>query len=138
MPEFTSYDAGTPSWVDHASKDLEASNAFYGALFGWEAEDMPVGDGVYYSIQCKDGKEVAAISPQQQAQREARLKALGVRLYGAAVIAPGIIQFVLSVGCVSSIEQRSSVIRMRRQPTGQLRFRRFPICLGNQFFRLRQ
>ena len=26
MPEFTSYDAGTPSWVDHATKDLEASN----------------------------------------------------------------------------------------------------------------
>ena len=33
MPEFTSYDPGLPSWVDHATKDLEASNAFYGALF---------------------------------------------------------------------------------------------------------
>ena len=30
MPEFTSYDAGTPSWVDHATKDLEASNASTG------------------------------------------------------------------------------------------------------------
>ena len=36
MPEFTSYAAGTPSWVDHAAKDLEGSNAFYGSLFGWE------------------------------------------------------------------------------------------------------
>jgi uncharacterized protein len=43
MPDFTSYDAGTPSWVDHATKDLEASNAFYGALFGWEAEDQGEG-----------------------------------------------------------------------------------------------
>ena len=24
MPEFTSYAAGTPSWVDHATKDLDS------------------------------------------------------------------------------------------------------------------
>ena len=33
MPEFTSYPAGTPSWVDHAAKDLAASNSFYSNLF---------------------------------------------------------------------------------------------------------
>ena len=47
MPEFTSYDAGTPSWVDHASKDLEASNSFYGTLFGWEADDQGEAMGHY-------------------------------------------------------------------------------------------
>ena len=30
MPEFTTYAAGTPSWVDHGTKDLEAFNSFYG------------------------------------------------------------------------------------------------------------
>ena len=58
MPEFTSYDAGTPSWVDHATKDLEASNFFYGALFGWEADDQGEDMG-HYTLMRKGGKAVA-------------------------------------------------------------------------------
>ncbi len=58
MPEFTSYNAGTPSWVDHAAKDLEASNSFYGALFGWEAEDQGEDMG-HYNLMRKGGKTVA-------------------------------------------------------------------------------
>ena len=58
MPEFTSYDAGTPSWVDHSSRDLDASNAFYRALFGWEPEDQGEEMG-HYTILRKGGKTVA-------------------------------------------------------------------------------
>jgi len=58
MPEFTSYAAGTPSWVDHAAKDLERSNAFYGSLFGWEADDQGEEMG-HYTIMRKGGKSVA-------------------------------------------------------------------------------
>lgn len=58
MPEFTSYEAGTPSWVDHATKDLQASNSFYGALLGWEAEDQGEEMG-HYTIMRKGGKTVA-------------------------------------------------------------------------------
>jgi hypothetical protein len=58
MPEFTSYDAGTPSWVDHATKDLETFNAFYGALFGWEADDQGEEMG-HYTLMRKGGKTVA-------------------------------------------------------------------------------
>jgi predicted enzyme related to lactoylglutathione lyase len=58
MPEFTSYAAGTPSWVDHATKDIDASNAFYGALFGWEAEDQGEEMG-HYTLMSKGGKTVA-------------------------------------------------------------------------------
>jgi hypothetical protein len=58
MPEFTSYPAGTPSWVDHAAKDVAASNSFYTGLFGWEAEDQ--GDEMgNYTILRKGGKTVA-------------------------------------------------------------------------------
>jgi predicted enzyme related to lactoylglutathione lyase len=58
MPEFTSYPAGTPSWVDHAAKDVAASNSFYSGLFGWEAEDQ--GDEMgNYTILRKGGKTVA-------------------------------------------------------------------------------
>lgn len=58
MPEFTSYPAGTPSWVDHAAKDLAASNSFYEALFGWEAEDQGEEMG-HYTLLRKGGKTVA-------------------------------------------------------------------------------
>jgi predicted enzyme related to lactoylglutathione lyase len=58
MPEFTSYPAGTPSWVDHATKNLAASNSFYSGLFGWEAEDQGEEMG-HYTILTKDGKTVA-------------------------------------------------------------------------------
>lgn len=58
MPEFTSYPAGTPSWVDHAAKDLTASNSFYSRLFGWEAEDQGEEFG-HYTILRKGGKTVA-------------------------------------------------------------------------------
>jgi predicted enzyme related to lactoylglutathione lyase len=66
MGERTEYTPGTFCWTDLTTTDQEAAKAFYGGLFGWEAEDMPVGDGVYYSMQRVDGKDVAAISPQQQ------------------------------------------------------------------------
>ena len=58
MPEFDSYPAGTPSWVDHAAKDLEASNRFYCGLFGWEPEDMGEDMG-HYTLLRKGGKTVA-------------------------------------------------------------------------------
>src|SRR5579862_397141 len=58
MPEFTAYPAGTPSWVDHAAKDLAASNSFYSGLFGWEAEDQGEEMG-HYTILRKNGKTVA-------------------------------------------------------------------------------
>ena len=47
MPTRTSYQPGTPSWVDLASPDLAASAAFYSTLFGWEAQDQGPEAGHY-------------------------------------------------------------------------------------------
>ncbi len=71
MGERTQYTPGTFCWADLTTTDQAAAKTFYGGLFGWEAVDMPVGDGVHYSMQRVDGKDVAAISPQPQQQREA-------------------------------------------------------------------
>ena len=71
MGERTEYTPGTFSWVDLTTSDQEGAKAFYAGLFGWTADDRPVSDGVYYSMQQIDGKSVAAISPQPQQQREA-------------------------------------------------------------------
>jgi hypothetical protein len=71
MSERTQYPPGAFCWTDLTTTDQEAAKAFYGGLFGWEAEDMPVDDGVFYSMQRLRGKDVAAISPQPQQQRDA-------------------------------------------------------------------
>lgn len=71
MGERTKYPAGTFSWTDLTTTDQAAAKAFYGELFGWEATDMSVRDGVVYSMMSIGGKPVGAISPQPQQQREA-------------------------------------------------------------------
>src|SRR5260370_22496572 len=71
MGERSGYEAGSFCWVDLTTTDQAAAKVFYGDLFGWEAQDMPVGEGVFYSMQRVRGRDVAAISPQPQQQREA-------------------------------------------------------------------
>jgi predicted enzyme related to lactoylglutathione lyase len=71
MGERTQYSPGTFCWTDLTTTDQQAAKSFYGGLFGWEAEDMPVGDDASYSMMRLGGKDVAAISAQPQQQREA-------------------------------------------------------------------
>ena len=71
MGERTKYTPGTFSWADLTTPDQAAAKRFYGALFGWELTDNPVGDGVYYTMAQIGGQDVAAISAQPQQQRDA-------------------------------------------------------------------
>ena len=71
MGERTQYTPGTFSWTDLNTTDQEAAKTFYAALFGWDYEDNPVGEGFYYSMAKLDGHFVAAIALQPQQQREA-------------------------------------------------------------------
>jgi uncharacterized protein len=71
MAERTEYKPGAFSWVDLSTTDQDGAKRFYSGLFGWQADDRPVGDDVVYSMMQIDGKDVAAISPQPQQQREA-------------------------------------------------------------------
>jgi predicted enzyme related to lactoylglutathione lyase len=67
MPERTSYEPGTFSWVDIATSDLEAAKSFYTGIFGWEydTQDSPMGP---YVMALKNGQAVAGmgILPQEQ------------------------------------------------------------------------
>ena len=65
MVSFSSHQAGTPSWVDLMSPDVDASVAFYTSVFGWEAEDQFDDDGnrVYVMFRL-DGKAVAGLGGQ--------------------------------------------------------------------------
>jgi predicted enzyme related to lactoylglutathione lyase len=71
MGERSKYTPGTFCWADLTTPDQAGAKAFYSGLFGWEAQDTPVGDGVFYSRQLLDGKDVAAIAPQPEQQRAA-------------------------------------------------------------------
>lgn len=71
MGERTQYTPGTFSWADLSTTDQPAAKEFYTGLFGWEAEDMPVGEGAVYSMMRLGGRNVAAISPQPEQQRAA-------------------------------------------------------------------
>jgi predicted enzyme related to lactoylglutathione lyase len=67
MPARTEHAPGTPSWVDLQTSDPAAAKSFYGALFGWTYDDLPVGDDAegnpaFYSMAAKNGKSVAAIA----------------------------------------------------------------------------
>ncbi len=64
MPKFTSYPAGTPSWVDLVTPDTKAATAFYGSLFGWTTSDLGPDAGGYAFFQ-KEGANVAGIGPVQ-------------------------------------------------------------------------
>lgn len=67
MPRMTSYEPGTPCWVDLASPDLAVAKAFYGGLFGWQAHTSPDPQtGGYTMFTLGDGaerNEVAAVMP---------------------------------------------------------------------------
>src|SRR3954452_1606094 len=71
MGERTSYAPGTFSWVDLATTDVEAARGFYGALFGWESEDVPAGENATYTMLRKDGLDVAAMYAMREDQQAA-------------------------------------------------------------------
>ena len=64
MPEQTSYEQGTPNWVDLPTTDPNAAKAFYSGLFGWTYDDQPMDEGAVYSLAKLGDHMVAAISPQ--------------------------------------------------------------------------
>lgn len=71
MGERSEYAPGTFCWAELSTPDQEAAEAFYAALFGWQAQHLPMGESAYYSMQLIDGKPVAAIAAQPPQQRDA-------------------------------------------------------------------
>ena len=51
------------AWVDLSTNDTEAAKAFYTGLFGWEYDDMPLGDFGFYTMYQIDGHNVAGMGP---------------------------------------------------------------------------
>ena len=71
MPEIKKHNENNFSYSDLQTTDLEGAKAFYTGLFGWDVEEVPLGEGEMYAMFKKNGKTVAAGSNQQPQQREA-------------------------------------------------------------------
>lgn len=67
MSERTSYEPGTPCWIDLGTPDIEAAVDFYSALFGWTVEESenPEETGGY-RMATRDGKPIAGMMPLMQ------------------------------------------------------------------------
>src|SRR5215467_6178232 len=60
--------AGTPSWIDLGSPDVDASVKFYGDLFGWTADEGSPEFGGYRMLR-SNGKQVAGVGPLMNPQQ---------------------------------------------------------------------
>ncbi|MGW7469245.1 VOC family protein [Streptomyces xantholiticus] len=58
----TDFVPGSPAWIDLGAPDVNAAAAFYGAVFGWEAQAFDPEMSTYKSFRL-DGKVVGAVGP---------------------------------------------------------------------------
>jgi hypothetical protein len=71
MADMTAHAPGTFCWVELATTDQEAAKRFYGRLFGWAAEDLPIGEGMTYTMLRHRGRDAGALfrmSPEEAAR----------------------------------------------------------------------
>src|SRR5688572_10242009 len=67
----TTYAPGTFCWVELGTSDGEGAKQFYTKMFGWEANDLPIGQDMVYTMLKLTGKDVAALyqmSPEMLGQ----------------------------------------------------------------------
>ena len=52
---------GNFCWIELATTDGSGAKKFYTELFGWEAQDSPIGPDMVYTILRLNGKDVGAL-----------------------------------------------------------------------------
>jgi uncharacterized protein len=60
MPHVDKHDPGDFCWIELATTDQNAAKKFYSSLFGWVANDMPMGPDSFYTIFRLQAKDCAA------------------------------------------------------------------------------
>ena len=74
MFRVSKYPHGTFSWADNSSSDPEAAKAFYTDLFGWSKTEVPIGEGMTYTVFQLDGLDSAALSGMTPDQLQAGVR----------------------------------------------------------------
>ncbi|HUJ23604.1 MAG TPA: VOC family protein [Bryobacteraceae bacterium] len=57
-------------WVELGTTDAKAAKSFYGGLFGWQPNDMPMGPDQFYTMLRINGKDVGAMYELDKNMRE--------------------------------------------------------------------
>jgi predicted enzyme related to lactoylglutathione lyase len=70
MGERDAYESGTFCWADLGTTNAAAARDFYTRLFGWEADDLPAGEGGVYVMFRLGGRDVAALYEMGDSERE--------------------------------------------------------------------
>lgn len=66
MTRPTSYDHGTPGWIDLSTPDVAGATSFYSGLFGWDTVELTDDEGNQIYIEFMlDGLRVAGLAQQQ-------------------------------------------------------------------------
>ncbi len=71
MPNIDQHAPGSFCWIELGTTDQGAAKDFYGSLFGWKANDFPMGPNDNYTMFQLDGRDAAAaytLKPEQRAQ----------------------------------------------------------------------
>lgn len=61
LHEVTRHPHGAFSWADALTTDVEGAKQFYTGLFGWTYEDIPMGNGMFYTMAYRYEKPVAGL-----------------------------------------------------------------------------
>ncbi|HUR94786.1 MAG TPA: VOC family protein [Gemmatimonadales bacterium] len=69
MPLIDSYAPGMFCWADLGTPDAISATRFYTSLFGWTADNRPMGPDGFYTMLNADGRSVAALYQQDPAQQ---------------------------------------------------------------------
>lgn len=75
MAKVEQHAPGMFSWADLSTTDVDAAKRFYGALFGWEYDDQAAGENATYSMALVEGRTVAGLFAQRDAEKEMGLAA---------------------------------------------------------------
>jgi uncharacterized protein len=70
MPNIDKYAPGSFCWIELGTTDQNAAKSFYGSLFGWSPNDMPMGPNDFYTMFQVNGRDAAAgytLRPDQRA-----------------------------------------------------------------------
>ena len=70
MPNFDKHPAGNFVWFELSTNDQAAAKSFYTSLLGWEAQDMPMGPGMIYTILRLKGRDTAGASTMKAEDRQ--------------------------------------------------------------------
>ena len=63
MPAITKHKPGAFCWFELATTSQDGAKKFYEALFGWTAEDSPIGPSEFYTtFSVETGAPVSAIA----------------------------------------------------------------------------